>query len=263
MVCAIAIAGACNRPENLTPEQARERGDTLLRQMSTSLASLQTFSYSANEERERVRPDGSKDKVTSSRQVTIRRPNGFTFTSHGSERDAAGWYDGKSLTLVSNRDKAWARGPMPPTLDEALDFVSAEYALQLPTADLVYSSPYDALMTKDTTGGWVGVEKIGDTSCDHLAYQQPIVDWEIWLRQDDRKLPRQFEVKYKTQPGQPVTRIVFADFNPTPQVSEDTFKAKVPDGYERLKIMRHATVEDKTAAAAAPAATPTSAAQPR
>ena len=30
---------------------------------------------------------------------------------------------------------------MPPSLDEALDFLSGEYAVQMPTADLLYSSP--------------------------------------------------------------------------------------------------------------------------
>ena len=82
---------------------------------------------------------------------------------------------------------------MPGTLDEAMDFISAEYDVQIPTADLLYSNPYEALMTADTTGGWVGVEKVGERTCDHLSYQQAVVDWQIWLTQDERKLPCQLQ----------------------------------------------------------------------
>jgi hypothetical protein len=92
------------------------------------------------------------------------------------------------------------------------------------------------------------VEKVGERSCEHLSYQQAVVDWQIWLTEDERRLPCQIQITYKTDPGQPVTRIVFHDWNEAPALSESTFTPAVPEGYRRIKIMRHATVEDKTAA---------------
>jgi hypothetical protein len=248
---AIAVAMACSRQDTLTPEAASAKGDDLLRRMSQAVAATQAFSYTAEQTRERVRRNGEKVEEKFTRRVTVRRPNALAFADEGVGHDTKAWYDGKFVTLVSDSQKAWARGPMPATLDEAMDFVSAEYAIQIPTADLLYSSPYDALMTKDTKGGWVGEEKVGDTACDHLSYQQAVVDWEIWLTQD-RTLPKKVRIKYKTQAGQPVTTVVFGNWNASPQVSDETFAAKIPDGYERLKIMRYATVEAKPAADAAP-----------
>jgi hypothetical protein len=72
------------------------------------------------------------------------------------------------------------------------------------------------------------------------------VDWQIWLSQSERRLPCQFQITYKTQPGQPMARIVFSDWNEQPQISDATFTPVVPPDYQRIKIMRHATVEDKT-----------------
>jgi hypothetical protein len=218
----------------------------MLRQMSQTVGSTQTFSYSTDEVREHVRPGGAKVENRFSRQVFVRRPNALAFVQKGQDRDSAAWYDGKQVTLVTHYNKTWARGPMPATLDEAMDFVSAEYAIQLPTADLLYSSPYDALMTADTTGGWVKVDKVDVRTCEHLSYSQSVVDWQIWLTQDDRRLPCQFQITYKTEPSQPVTRVTFHDWNQAPQVSDATFTAAIPEGYQRLKIMRHATVEDPT-----------------
>jgi hypothetical protein len=242
-LAALALATGCSRqPETLTPEASRAKGDELLRQMSRTLATAQAFSYRAEQSIERVRGGGERVTEQFSQLITVRRPNQVAFTEQGADRDVKAWYDGTRVTLVANRQKVWVRGPMPATLDEAMDFVSAEYDVKLPTADLLYSSPYDALITPDTTGGWVNVENVGNRSCDHLSYQQPVVDWQIWLTQDERRLPCQLQITYKTDPGQPVTRVVFFDWNPSPTIADATFQAVIPDGYNRIKLMRHATL---------------------
>ena len=244
----LALALGCSRPQTLTPEAARAKGDELLRQMSQTLAATQAFSYRAEQAVERIRGSGERVTERFSRNTVVRRPNQLAFTDQGQDHDGAAWYDGRQLTIISNRDKVWVRGPMPGTLDEAMDFVSAEYAVQIPTADVLYSNPYEALVTSDTTGGWVNVEQVGDRSCDHLSYQQPVVDWQIWVTQDDRKLPCQLQITYKSEPGHPVTRVVFHDWNAAPTITEATFTPTVPEGYRRIKFMRYATVEDKTVA---------------
>jgi hypothetical protein len=247
-IAILAAAAGCGGAETLTPEEARAKGDAMLRQMSQSLASAQAFSYAVDQEIEHVKAGGERTKDRFSRRTSVRRPNQLAFTESGQDHDGAAWYDGKQLTIVSHRDKIWVRGPMPGTLDEAMDYASSEYAVQIPTADLLYSNPYDALMTADTTGGWVKSENLGDRTCEHLSYQQSVVDWQIWLTQDDRRLPCQLQITYKTQPGQPVTRVVFHALDTAPAISDATFTPTVPEGYRRIKIMRHATVEDKTVA---------------
>lgn len=245
------FALAC-APKPLTPEEAKTKGDTLLRQMSQTAATVQTFSYTADETRDKVEAGGKKTQEHFTRRVVIRRPNALAFSDEGTAHDLSAWYSDGKITLVSNKSKVWARGPMPATLDEALDFVSSEYAIQIPGADLLYTSPYDALMTPDTTGGWVGVETIDGKPYDHVAYSQPLVDWELWLAQDDRHAPHRARFTYKKAEGQPTTQLDYRDFNPAPQVSDATFTPVIPDGYTRIKIMRHATVEDKTVAADTP-----------
>lgn len=244
LVGLVIVAGvACNRTQQtLTPEAARAKGDAMLKEMSKNLSSMQAFAYTADEQRQNPGVGGAKADRRATRQVIVRRPNNLAFTGMGTNGETAGWYDGKQITLVSHRDKVWARGPMPPTLDEALDYLADEYDVQMPTADLLYSSPYDAFMTKDTTGGWVDTQKIGDRTCEHLAYKQPVVDWEIWLT-TDRSLPCQLKVTYKENPGQPTTTVTYHGMQ-TPQITDETFKANVPGDYQRIKILRHATVID-------------------
>jgi hypothetical protein len=235
----IGVIG-CSQTPRLTPEEAKAKGDALLRTMSANMAAVQTFAFTADERRERT-ANGKTGATSTTRRVVVRRPDRLAFIGKGEAGEIAGWYDGAHVTLVSHGHKVWARGPMPPTLDESLDFLANEYRVQMPTADLLYSSPYDALMTKDTTGGWVDTQAVGDRTCDHLAYQQAIVDWEIWL-DSNGQLPCQLKITYKNEPGRPSTTVTYHGLDSS-QVSNDTFTAKIPDGYQRIRIMRHASVE--------------------
>jgi len=244
----LLAAAACGRPAPLSPEAAREKGDAMLREMSRTLAGSQAFSYRVEQAVEHVRATGERTTERFERATTVRRPNMLAFTDSGRDHDAVAWYDGSRLTIVSHREKIWVRGPMPGTLDEAMDFVSAEYAVQIPTADLLYGNPYEALMTADTTGGWVGVEAVGTRQCDRLSYRQAVVDWDVWLTPDERRLPCQLQIVYKTEPGQPVTRVVFHDWNPAPAITDATFTPAIPEGYRRITLMRHATVESPATA---------------
>lgn len=262
LLAGLLIAAGCGRKEEtLTPEQARAKGDALVKKMSDSLAATRTFSYSTDEIRERVRRNGEKVEEKFQRKVIVRRqPDAVAFTG----TQGGGWYDGKALTLYSDRDKVWARGPMPATLDEAIDYLSAEYAFQLPSADLLYSNPYEALITKTTTGGWVNVENVGTRACDHLSYHEADLDWELWLAQDDRAGPCKIVITYKKQPGQPKATVVFSDFNPSPSITDATFTPAVPEGYNRIRIMRHASqVVEPAPEGAAPAGAAAPAAKPR
>jgi hypothetical protein len=263
LAAAIAVAAACGkREETLTPEQKRARGDEILKKMSATAAAARTFSYETDEVRERVRRNGEKVEDKFTRKVIVRRPDGLTYTQAAGERAGAAWYDGKSVTIALDGPRVWARGPVPPTLDEALDYLSVEYALNLPTADLLYSNPYEALISPQTTGGWVDVQEVGTRSCDHLAYQEGQVAWELWVTHDDKATPCKIEITYGDQPGKPKASVVFRDWNSGPVVTDATFAPVVPAGFTRIKLMRHASQIDEPEATPPAGETPQASAPP-
>jgi hypothetical protein len=260
-ICVLAFAAAsslaCRGSEPRTAEEKTARGDQILRQMSSSFADVKNFSFTAEEVSEKVGPGGQKTQEKIVRHVVVRRPDGFTFRTEGG-LGATVWYDGKTATIISAEKKVWARGAMPPTLDETLDYAAAVHDLKLPWADLLYSSPYEALMSPDTTGGWAGVETIDGKPYDHLAYQNPVVDWEVWVGSEKHGV-RRLKLTYKLDPGQPVTVVTFKDENLSATVDENTFTARVPEGYTRIRLARRdsdlapvETADDEAAPAASP-----------
>ena len=220
--------------------------------MSDAVAGMQSFSFTAVSDKAE---EGGK-QAHLIQHVVVRRPNGFRSLVEG-DQGLNAWYDGKELTLVAPAKKVWAKGVVPATLDEAMDYVAAVYDLKLIWGDLLYSSPYDALTNTDTAGGWVGVEKIEGMECDHLSYKQPVVDWQIWVTRAEHR-PKQLQITYKQDPDKPVSRVVFKELNASESIDESTFAAKVPEGYTQVPLARRdsdlAPEAERAAAAPAPTA---------
>lgn len=233
VLIAAALSLASRDSQAGTAEESQAKGDKILREMSDAVAGMKTFGFTAVTDDV---GDGSANSRHVVQHVVVRRPDGFRRLVEGNQGMNV-WYDGKELTLVSDTKKIWARGAAPPTIDQAMDYVAAVYDLKLIWGDLLYSSPYEALTSTDTAGGWVGVEKIGGTECDHLSYTQPVVDWQIWITRGERR-PKQLQITYKEDPGKPVSRVVFKDLDVSASVDEGTFAPKAPEGYTQLPLAR-------------------------
>jgi hypothetical protein len=246
----VLAAGCSSDPS--TPEQKQAKAEALLKAMSATLAAAPSLSVETTEAVDRVRPGGDKVTETSTRTTSVRRPDAAHFRVTSDRRDTEAWYDGKKLTLAMHKDKAWARGPMPATLDAALDFLATEYDIRMPTADLFYSNPYESFEATQSKGGWVGRETIDGAVCHHLAFEAPIVNWEIWLADTPQALPCRLKIVYRQDEGAPQSVITFKNWNLAPTLAADAFTAKVAEGYERLYMVRAPTAEPEAVAEAAP-----------
>ena len=238
-VMAAAFLTSCDTQ----PVDPLERGRAELRRMSDTLTNSASFTFSTTEEH--VRPGRGSEPVARnvSRQIAIRRPDGVWFSATG-DRDGQVWYNGSTVTLVSRREEVWGRVELPETLDEALDELSIRYAVPMPMADLLYSSPYEAFWTDDTTGGWVGSEEIDGRGCHHLAFQHEAVDWELWVAEDEPALPCRLSIAYKQEPGETRSAITFSDWNLGVDLQDSRFEAEIPDGYERIGLVERLTPEE-------------------
>ena len=92
----LVVISTAVKPNNPELEAARAKGDTLLRQMSQTVAAKQAFSYRTEQSVERIRGGGERVTDRFTRNTIVRRPNQLAFTDHGEDRDAAAWYDGRS-----------------------------------------------------------------------------------------------------------------------------------------------------------------------
>ena len=241
--CMVAFAlvtiGGCAGPRDpTTPEEASRRGEELLRKMSDTLKAAPALSFTVAEAHERMKRNGQKEPYSLKRDVMVRRPDRlWSHTTGSDDRDVKVTYDGKTVTVVGEKQKIYATINAPATLDETLDLVSERYDLNMAVADFLYSSPHDSFAAREAKGGWVKRTTVGGIACEEVAYALKEVDVTLSMTTAEPILPCQAEITYKEEPGQPITRLVFSNWNLQPHPADSLFVANVPPGYELIPVI--------------------------
>ena len=68
---------------------------------------------------------------------------------------------------------------------------------------MLYTDVYEGLMAEATQGRYVAMEDVGGVRTHHLAFRGREVDWQIWIEDGDRPLPRRYLITTKWMTGAP------------------------------------------------------------
>jgi hypothetical protein len=255
----MACAG-CGGRQPAQSQDPRARGDEWLRKTSDTLAQARTIRVHTAELHDRVRRNGQKLQVEFTRDVLVRRPDRLKVHETGAERDFTVWYNGHTLTVVGARQHIYARADVPATLDEMFDYVADRYDLPMPMADLLYSSPKDALVAESTAGGWVKQTQVEGRSCEELTYHEEAVDFTLWVSSAAPVLPCRLFITYRKKAGQPSSHLTFGNWTLSADaIPDDQFAAVIPAGYEEIPIVERipkTELRPSATAGSRPASTP-------
>ena len=73
--------------------------------------------------------------------------------------------------------------------------------------------------------------------CDHIAFRNDAVDWQIWIAQGDTPLPRKLVITSKLLPESPQFTVSISKWESEPDVSEADFIFEPPEGSTRIDFM--------------------------
>src|SRR5262249_21721648 len=115
------------------------------------------------------------------------------------------FYDGKSFTLFAPRMNYYATVDAPATTTELADLLEDKYDIELPLVDLFrWGGPNARRSLADlTAAGDFGPSDVGDTTCEHFAFRQEGLDWQIWIQNGDYPLPRRIVLTTLTDEARP------------------------------------------------------------
>lgn len=217
------------------------RAVALVKRMSAYLAGMKAFSVRARNTTEVVLADGQKLQIEGDSDVLVQRPNHLYSKRVGQLADTELYYDGSSVTLFGPKSLFYATAPVPSTIDGMLDDVREKLNIQPPGADLLYSDVYDGLMADVTKAMYVGPATVGSVKTIHLAFRGQAVDWQIWIEDGDRPLPRKYVITTKSMAGAPEFEVELSDWNLSPKVNEATFRFTPPAGAKKIQFLNTPT----------------------
>jgi hypothetical protein len=213
------------------------RVDELVRQMSERLAALTAFALEAEEVYDEVPEHSPRRQLSNLRHVALRRPNRLVGDAAGDALNRSFWYDGKTFSALDKEQHVWASGAVPPTIDEALDWVFEQTGTVIPLADFLYADSYSRLMNDVQRGAYLGVHDAAGVPCHHLSFEQATIDWQLWIDAGPDPLPRKLVIAYKTEDEVPQYTVTIRKWNIEARLPDSLFGFAPPEGATRIEVL--------------------------
>jgi hypothetical protein len=235
----VALLGAISPPRAFAGDAPGidPRATELLKKMSDYLANLKEFSMRGTSTIEYVLDNGQKILFTGASDVYIQRPNHARANRVGDVTDIEFYYDGSTVSLFGKQKQYYATASAPPTLDAMLDQIRARLGIEPPGADLLYSDVYNGLMADVTEARYVSPSVVGGAKTHHLAFRGKDVDFQIWIEDGDRPLPRKYLIVTKGTKGEPEFGVELSNWNVSPKLDVAMFTFKPPANATKVEFL--------------------------
>jgi hypothetical protein len=239
-VVALALLVLTGLPEigHAQPTGVEPQAEKLLRRMSDYLAGRQQFSLKAESTLEAVLTSGQKLQYDSPATLMVSRPNKLRAHRKGDLANQEFFYDGKTLTLYNPRENLYATTAAPATLDETLDFAREKLDILAPAAELLYKNAAEKMLKEASAGFVVGQSIVAGVKCSHLAFRGAEVDWQIWIEDGDKPLPRKFMITTKQISGAPQFTVLIRSWDVATKLSNQEFTFTPPKGAKKIEFLK-------------------------
>src|SRR6266850_4757854 len=220
------------------PAGIEPQAEKLLRRMSDYLAGRQQFTLKAESTLEVVLTSGQKIQFDSPATLEVSRPNKLRAHRKGDLANQEFFYDGKTLTLYNPRENLYATTAAPATLDETLDFAREKLDIIAPASELLYKNAADKMLKESTSGFVVGPSVVGGVKSTHLAFRGAEVDWQIWIEDGDKPLPRKFILTSKKVAGEPQFTVLIRNWDVGAKLSDQEFNFTPTKGDKKIEFLK-------------------------
>ena len=212
------------------------RADELLKRMGDYLGQARFFSVNAEVWQDVDLASGQRVQAGRVIELQVRRPDRLHAQVHSTRRNRELFYDGKSITLLNRIQNFYGTIPAPAALDQALDTATERFGIQMPLEDLIVSDPYQSAMQKIVSGRDIGPVTVLGTPCEHLAFSLGAVDWQIWIEDGLRPVPRKIVITYKDEEGTPEYTAIFSHWDFQTKLPDFLFTFEAPPGASKIDV---------------------------
>jgi len=206
-----------------------------LNKMGAYLRSLKAFQVDSEVTNEDVLEDGQIITAIKNNTLLSVSPNLLRAELKSDDNDVFLFYDGKNFTVYGKLVNYFATVPAPDTTAQLVDKVDNDYGIEIPLVDLFKWGTNESAIKKITSAFDVGPNTVQGITCEHYAFRQEDLDWQIWIQLGDYPLPRKFVIRTLTDDARPqhTSNLVW---NLAPSYNEAAFTFDPPAGAQRIPL---------------------------
>ena len=211
--------------------------------MGAYLRSLKTFAVHADTVTDEVLTTGQKLQFAGSVDYLVQTPNRFRADVRNDRRERRFIYEGKTVTMYAPRMQYYGTVAAPATIAEALVVADQNYGISLPLADLFLWGTDKAGLEDIKEAQYIGPAKIGGKACDHFAFRQEGVDWQLWIQPGVRPLPCKIVITTTAEPARPQYAALLT-WNTAPKIDKGSFAFVPPKGTGKVDFAPAASIKN-------------------
>lgn len=238
MFVVVAASAGIARAQTSAPNAAIDpKADALLRKMGQTLASAKQFTFEAEETIDQFSNSGQKVQLGKHVTIAARRPDAVAANVDGDDEKVRFVFRDGRVGIINDLEKCYATTDAPRTIDAAFDFLVEKYGMTTPLCDLLFADPYKAMTERVRSGEYLGLHRVMDEKCHHLAFRQDGVDWQIWIEDSERALPRKLVITHKELPGYPQFTALIGKWNLDARIPDATFQFSAPADMKKIDLV--------------------------
>ena len=206
-----------------------------LKNMGAHLQTLKRFKVTTDLTGERVLADGQKLQHSATANLEVVRPNMLRARMFSARAEREIFYDGKLATIFIPAQKAYSTVEFTGNLGELVNKLEERYGVEIPMADMFLWGTPAAPLDKIESAMNAGQDFIGNDLCDHYAFRQGNMDWQIWITTGAKPLPRKLVITNRSDEARPQS-VQYFDWNLKPTFKDSIFKFTPPKGATAVEL---------------------------
>ena len=214
-----------------------------LNQMGKYLRSIDAFRVKVTTTSDTVLDDGQKLQYESNADILARPPNDLRIHTFNDQHERRFFFDGKTFSLWGQRMNYYATVDAPGTIPELLNYLQEKHAIDTPGADLFRWGTDEADPSAIIGAMNVGSAVIDGTTCQHYAFREDDIDWQLWVQKGDYPLPRKLVITTKTDDARPQYSAAYR-WDLAPSFNDAAFTFDPPKGALRVVLEKNLSSDD-------------------
>jgi hypothetical protein len=206
-----------------------------LNKMGTYLRALPALEVKADITTDNVTDDGQAIEASSTVDLIAVRPNRMRVEITSDDQHKFYFFDGKNFTLYGAIVNYFTTVPAPATIRELITNASDKYGIDFPLTDVFFWGTDQSKVSAITSAMDIGPSNVDGFTCEHYAFRQPGIDWQIWIQLGDFPLPRRLVIRTLTDDAKPQYTERMS-WNLAPSYSDNAFTFDPPSGALEIPI---------------------------
>ena len=231
----------------VSPSAHAQQGDDavqILKAMTNYVSSQKIILATYDTDIEVVTDYLQKIQFASSGQMLLNRPDKVRASRVGGYADVEMVFDGKTLTVLGKNLNKFVQVDAAGSVDELVARLRDQLGMAIPGADIMLSRSYDELTTDVINAAHIGRGVIDGVECDHLAFRNHDVDWQLWVELGSRPIPRKYVITSKEVTGAPQYTLRIKDWKTDVSVAADAFSFTPPAGSQKVEVSALANLDE-------------------